>query len=115
MTRVYRLLITSARWSLAERGERLWIVFDLDAPPSPGARCAIEFALAEPVHFSRLLSSVPVEVVEVTFPHAPPADESGYRQLFRCPIAWNRERAAWFIDRTVLELRQSSADPSLLP
>src|SRR5437868_6713206 len=114
MTRVYRLLITAAHWSLDERGERLWIVFDLDSPPSLGARCAIEFALAELVHFTRLLASVPVEVVEVTFPHAPPADESGYRNLFRCPLAWNRERAALFIDRTLFELRQSRADPYLL-
>src|SRR6266545_2310025 len=34
MTRVYRLLITGARWSLDEKGDRLWVVFELDAPPS---------------------------------------------------------------------------------
>jgi AraC-like DNA-binding protein len=114
MCRVYQLLISGARWSLDEKGDRLWVVFELDAPPSLGAGYAVEFALAELVHFTRLLASVPVEVIEVTFPHAPPADDSGHRNLFRCPVHWNRERAALFIDRSVFEMRQSRADPYLL-
>jgi len=114
LSRIYALLITGARWSLEPRGQRLCIVFELDSPPCLGTRCAIEFALAEQVHFTRLLAAGPVEVVEATFPHQAPADEASYRKLFRCPLSWNQERATLIVDRALFDLRQSKADPHLL-
>jgi AraC-like DNA-binding protein len=114
LSRMYTLLVTGARWSLEPEGQRLCIAFDLDAPPSLGRRCAIEFALAEQVHFTRMMAAGNVEVLEATFPHEPPADATSYRELFRCPLLWNRERATLVVDRSVFELKHSKADPHLL-
>jgi AraC-like DNA-binding protein len=114
LTRIYAILITAARWSLEELGDRLCVIFDLEAPPSLGARCAVEFALAEQVHFTRMMAAGRVEVIEATFPHQAPPDEAGYRALFRCPLRWNQERATLIVDRAVFELRHPKADPTLL-
>lgn len=114
LTRIYSLLITGARWSHERQGDRLCIVFELDAPPSLGARCAIEFALGEQVHFTRMLAAGPIELVEATFPHEPPPDDSSYKKLFRCPLLWNRERATLVVPPSVFELKHSKADPHLL-
>src|SRR5262249_8629272 len=97
LTRIYAILITAARWSLEKQGECLCIIFDLDAPPQLGTRCAIEFAMAEQVHFTRLMAAGKVEVIEATFPHQAPPDETGYRELFRCPLHWNQERATLIV------------------
>ena len=114
LMRLYGLLIAGAHWSLEPQGERLGLVFELDAPPSLGACCTIEYVLAEEVHFTRLLASGPIELLEATFPHGPPADETSYRELFRCPLFWNRERASLVVHRSVFALRHSKADPHLL-
>jgi AraC-like DNA-binding protein len=114
LTRLYGLLVTGAHWSLEPQGERLGILFELDAPPSLGACCAIEYALAEQVHFTRLLASGPIELLDATFPHDRPADDASYRDLFRCPVRWNQERATLVVPKSVFELRHSKADPQLL-
>ena len=132
LARYYGVLSTAARWWLVEergrRGagrrsaradQRLRLEYELQ--PLPGAATetgralAIEFALAEVVHFARLFAAAPLEIVEVLLPHAAPEEGAAAHEAhFRAPVRWGEARAALVLERRVFDVPLSKADPALL-
>lgn len=117
LARYYGVLSTASRWSVvgdAEAAARLHLVFELDAPAAAGVRCAVEFALAQVVHFARLFAARPVQVAEVHLPHRAAGDDAAQRALFRCPVLWEQPRAELVLERETFAVPFAKADPHLL-
>jgi AraC-like DNA-binding protein len=114
LARYYGVLNTASRWSRVDAPPRVCLLFELEPGPPLGTRCAIEFALAESVHFARLMAGKGVPVLEIHLPHAAPRDEEPYRRLFRAPLKWNQAQAAIVLDHAALDTPLLKADPHLL-
>jgi AraC-like DNA-binding protein len=115
LARYYGVLSTAGRWTKEEGGANVSLYFELDAEPSVARDCAVEVALAETVHFARLIASRPVAVLEARFPHPAPAEVSAeYERFFRCPLRWAAGPATLVLDRSTFETSLLRADPHLL-
>jgi AraC-like DNA-binding protein len=115
LARYYRILNSAGQWTREDdaRG-RISLTFELDAERSPARDCAVELALAEVVHFARLIAARPVPLVEARLPHSAPDDVSGYRRIFQAPLRWRAPRAALVLERSAFETPLLRADPHLL-
>ena len=114
LARYYGLLSTAGRWSRAdEPPDQVALRFELEPGEPLASRCAIEFALAETVHFSTVLAGRRVPLSQARFPHSRPADEAPYRRLFGPGLRWKAGEAALVIPRSALELPLVKADPHL--
>jgi AraC-like DNA-binding protein len=114
LARYYGLLSTAGRWSRADESpDHVALRFDLEPGEPLATRCAVEFALAETVHFSTVLAGRRVPLYQTRFPHARPADEVPYRRLFGPGLHWKAGEAALVIPRSALELPLVKADPHL--
>jgi AraC-like DNA-binding protein len=114
LARYYGVLSTAGGWTLEDHKDRLSLLFEMEGEPSPGLACAVEFALAESVHFARLMAERPLALVEARFPHDPPAESESYQRLFQAPLRWRAPRAALVLERAVFETPLLRADPHLL-
>jgi AraC-like DNA-binding protein len=114
LTRYYNVLSTAAHWSLETEGKRVLLMFSIAQSPGLGASAAAEFALAEAIHFGRMVAARPLPVVETRFVHAAPADDSHHRNHFRSPIVWNAPHSALVLERDAFEVPLAKSDPHLL-
>lgn len=114
LARYYNVLSTAARWSLEHEGKRVLLTYAIDARGGLGPRASAEFALAEALHFGRLVATRPLELVETRFIHQAPRDDSRHRAHFRSPIVWNAPHSALVLDRSVFEVPLAKSDPHLL-
>jgi AraC-like DNA-binding protein len=114
LARYYHILCSAARWSLGETPDRLTLLFELAGSGGPGIRAATEFAVAEVVHFARLITANPIPIAGITFRHARAAPESVYRDFFRVPVRWNAIDTSIVLDRAAFEIPFPKWDPYLL-
>ena len=114
LARYYGLLSTAGRWSrIDEPPDQVALRFEWEPGEPLASRCAIEFALAETVHFAAVLAGRPVTLTQARFPHARPAVEEPYRRVFGATLRWKADQAALVIPRSSLELPLVKADPHL--
>jgi AraC-like DNA-binding protein len=114
LARYYGLLSTAGRWSrVDEAPDQVALRFEWQPGEPLATRCAVEFALAETVHFAAVLAGRRVPLTQARFPHARPADEGPYRRLFGSVVRWKAGEAALVIPRSSLELPLVKADPHL--
>jgi AraC-like DNA-binding protein len=114
LARYYGVLSSASRWSRAEEARGVALVFEVEPGPPLGTRCAVEFALAESVHFSTLMVGRRVPLLEARLPYPPPRDEEPYRRHFRAPLRWNAPQAALVLEPRAPELPLLKADATLL-
>ncbi len=114
LARYYNVLSTAGHWSLETEGKRVLLMFSLAPSPGMGARAASEFALAEAIHFGRMVATRPLDVVETRFAHEAPADDSPHSRHFRSPMVWNAPHSALVLERDSFEAPLAKADPHLL-
>ena len=114
LARFYGVVSTASRWSLSEEPPHIALVFQIESGPPAATQAATLFALAELVHFGRLMTGRRVPLVEARLPVPPPADAAPYRAHFGAPLRWNSGDAAIVLHPETLQIPLVRADASLL-
>ena len=114
LARFYGVLSTASRWSLVQEPPHIALVFQIESGPPAATQAATLFALAEIIHFGRLMTGRRVPVVEARLPLPPPPAAAAYRAHFGAPIRWNADDAAIVLEPNTLQIPMVRADASLL-
>jgi AraC-like DNA-binding protein len=113
MARYHGVLNTGSLWKQTKEGTHVALTFEIQAGPPLATRGAVEYALAEAVHFSTLVTGRPVPIIEVRIPHAAPPDDGPYRRHFKAPIRWKAAVASLVLAPAALQIGLLKADPHL--
>ncbi|MFO0762019.1 MAG: AraC family transcriptional regulator [Byssovorax sp.] len=110
--RYHRLLTENVALELRVEGQIAIIGYD---PPKSlrFSRHATEYTLGTLVVRGRALSGIDWSPLSVSLHDPPPADDSPYRKLFRCDVAFGQPRSEMVLDRAILSHKILDADPSL--
>ncbi len=91
------------------RLDRMW-----EARFPESAKEIMEFAMANGLYFTRMLTRKQLNPVRVDFKHAKPADTSIYEDLFQCPVAFGQESNFASYPEDIMDLPIPTYNPTLL-
>lgn len=114
LVRYHRLLHDAALVQLRVDGDVARLTHAL--PPAAAAalpRHPAEFIVAAWLVVARQATGLDLAPVEVTFQHAPPADPSEHRRVFRAPLRFDQPQNGIVLRRSLLDTPLVKADPGL--